>query len=216
MSLQEQPATGYVLRMEVSTSLSQSRHEAEATRTQCRRRPPRSADGPVPARAADALHVHGEKVPSAHMRRDHGARAARAGTSRYLTITLAGRTTVLSQNGRSGMVRSRTDLRGRYGLPLVAYDSTAGRPSADGRTLVLSVLWRNGFPVTRDSGRRRRRRRSQFAVACGRSRNADRCTARPTAHRPQAPLPPRAGARRAGAQPLTGRRCPITPRSNRK
>jgi hypothetical protein len=63
--------------------------------------------------------------------------------SRYLSVTLAGRTAVLAQ--RAGAVVSRADLRGRFGIPLVAYDATAGGVSTDGRTLVL-IRPRTRFP----------------------------------------------------------------------
>jgi hypothetical protein len=69
------------------------------------------------------------------------------GGSRYLTVTLGGRTAVLSQNASSGVVRNRSNLRGRFGIPLVAYDSTAGGLSHDGRTLVL-IRPRTRFPRT--------------------------------------------------------------------
>ena len=65
-------------------------------------------------------------------------------SSRYLSITLRNRTAVLAQRA-DGEVTSRTDLRGRFGIPLVAYDSTAGGISADGRTLVL-IRPRARFP----------------------------------------------------------------------
>jgi hypothetical protein len=71
--------------------------------------------------------------------------ASTDGASRYLTVTLGGRTAVLAQRVATGAVTSRLELPGRFGVPLVAYDSTAGGLSADGRTLVL-INPRSGFP----------------------------------------------------------------------
>ncbi len=87
--------------------------------------------------AADGLPLPVEESPSGVLAPD--------GASRYLTVTLGGRTAVLAQQAATGDVTSRFDLRGRYGIPLVAYDSTAGGVSADGRTLVL-IRPRAGFP----------------------------------------------------------------------
>jgi hypothetical protein len=57
------------------------------------------------------------------------------------------RTAVLAQRAAGGAGRSRAELRGRFGIPVVAYDSTAGGVSADGRTLVL-IRPRARFPRT--------------------------------------------------------------------
>ena len=94
---------------------------------------------PAATAAADGLPLPVEESPSGVLSPDGG--------SRYLTVTLGGRTAVLSQNASSGVVRSRSDLRGRFGIPLVAYDSTAGGLSHDGRTLVL-IRPRARFPRT--------------------------------------------------------------------
>jgi hypothetical protein len=94
---------------------------------------------PAATAAADGLPLPVEESPSGVLSSDGG--------SRYLTVTLGGRTAVLSQNAQSGVVRSRSDLRGRFGIPLVAYDSTAGGLSHDGRTLVL-IRPRARFPRT--------------------------------------------------------------------
>jgi hypothetical protein len=64
---------------------------------------------------------------------------------RYLTVSIAGRTAVLAQSTSTGRVTSRSDLRGRFGVPAVAFDATAGGISADGATLVL-VRARDVFP----------------------------------------------------------------------
>lgn len=87
--------------------------------------------------AADGLPLPVEDSPNGVLSRD--------GASRYLTVTLSGHTAVIAQRASSGAITSRTDLPGRFGVPLVAYDSTAGGISADGRTLVL-VRPRAGFP----------------------------------------------------------------------
>ncbi|MEY2513679.1 MAG: hypothetical protein QOJ89_1037 [bacterium] len=92
---------------------------------------------PVATAAADGLPLPVEDSPSGVLSHD--------GASRYLSVTLADRTAVLAQDAVSGEVRSRAELRGRFGIPLVAYDSTAGGVSADGRTLVL-IRPRRAFP----------------------------------------------------------------------
>jgi hypothetical protein len=95
--------------------------------------------------AADGLPLPVEESPN-------GVSAA-DGASRYLSVTVAGRTAVLAQRAATGAITSRLQLPGRFGIPLVAYDSTAGGLSADGRTLVL-IRPRQGFP----------RRTTTFAV----------------------------------------------------
>jgi hypothetical protein len=67
------------------------------------------------------------------------------GDGRYLAVTVAGRTALLRQSTANGTVTQRTDLGGRFGIPVVAVDATGGGISHDGRTLVL-VRARNGFP----------------------------------------------------------------------
>jgi hypothetical protein len=95
--------------------------------------------------AADGLPLPVEESPNGV--------AAADGASRYLSVTAGGRTAVLAQKTATGAVTSRLQLPGRFGIPLVAYDSTAGGLSADGRTLVL-IRPRAGFP----------RRTTTFAV----------------------------------------------------
>jgi hypothetical protein len=94
---------------------------------------------PAATAAADGLPLPVEESAGGVLSSD--------GASRYLTVTIAGRTAVLSQNAASSVVRSRSDLRGRFGIPLVAYDSTAGGLSHDGQTLVL-IRPRARFPRT--------------------------------------------------------------------
>ena len=100
---------------------------------------------PAGPAAADGLPLPVEESPNGVASSD--------GASRYLTVTLRGRTAVLAQRAATGAVTSRATLRGRYGIPLVAYDSSAGGLSTDGRTLVL-IRPRAGFP----------RRTTTFAV----------------------------------------------------
>jgi hypothetical protein len=95
--------------------------------------------------AADGLPLPVEDSPS-------GVRAP-DGASRYLSVTLGGRTAVLAQAAAGGAITSRADLRGHFTIPLVAYDSSAGGISGDGRTLVL-IRPRTSFP----------RRETTFAV----------------------------------------------------
>ena len=100
---------------------------------------------PAGPAAADGLPLPVEESPSGVLSSD--------GASRYLAVTLGGRTAVLAQRAKTGAVTNRVELAGRFGIPLVAYDSTAGGVSADGRTLVL-INPRSGFP----------RRATTFAV----------------------------------------------------
>jgi len=92
---------------------------------------------PVAPAAADGLPLPVEDSPSGVLSLD--------GSSRYLSITLGDRTAVLAQNASGGAVTSRTELRGRFTIPLVAYDSTGGGISGDGHTLVL-IRPRRSFP----------------------------------------------------------------------
>jgi hypothetical protein len=92
---------------------------------------------PAAGAAADGLPLPVEESPNGV--------ASPGGASRYLTVTLGGRTAVLAQDAATGAVFGRVQLRGRFGIPLVAYDATAGGISGDGRTLVL-IRPRSGFP----------------------------------------------------------------------
>lgn len=92
---------------------------------------------PAAPAAADGLPLPVEDSPNGALSPD--------GASRYLTVSLAGRTAILQQRAKTGALMSRLDVPGRFGIPLVAYDSTAGGVSHDGRTLVL-IRPRNGFP----------------------------------------------------------------------
>jgi len=92
------------------------------------------AAGPA---AAAGLPLPAEDSPSGVL--------APGGVNRYLTVTLGGRTAVLAQRAAGGAVTGRVVLRGRFGVPLVAYDSTPGGVSGNGRTLVL-IRPRTRFP----------------------------------------------------------------------
>ncbi len=92
---------------------------------------------PAAPASADGLPLPVDDSPSGVLSPD--------GAIRYLSVTLAGHTAILQQRARTGAVTSRANLRGRFGIPLVAYDSTAGGISHDGSTLVL-IRPRSGFP----------------------------------------------------------------------
>jgi len=57
---------------------------------------------------------------------------------RYLTIPAGSRTALAAVSTADGAVLNWTELPAGWGIPLVAYDGTAGGLSADGRTLVLA------------------------------------------------------------------------------
>ncbi len=101
--------------------------------------------GPAAPAAADGLPLPVDDSPNGVAAPDGGVR--------YLSVAIGERTAVLAQRAKDGAVTSRLDLRGHFGIPLVAYDSTAGGISADGRTLVL-INPRKGFP----------RRETTFAI----------------------------------------------------
>jgi hypothetical protein len=92
---------------------------------------------PAAPAVADGLPLPVEDSPSGVLSPD--------GTSRYLTVTLGGRTALLAQRAHDGAMTGRSTMRGYYGIPLVAYDSTAGGIAHDGRTLVL-IRPRTRFP----------------------------------------------------------------------
>lgn len=100
---------------------------------------------PAAPAAADGLPLPVEESPNGVSAPD--------GARRFLSVTVGGHTAVLAQKAATGAITSRLQLGGRFGIPLVAYDSTAGGLSADGRTLVL-IRPRAGFP----------RRTTTFAV----------------------------------------------------
>ena len=101
--------------------------------------------GPAAPAAADGLPLPVDDSPSGVTAPD--------GETRYLSVALGDRTAILGQRTSDGAVVRRANLRGTFGIPLVAYDSSAGGISADGRTLIL-INPRKGFP----------RRETTFAI----------------------------------------------------
>jgi hypothetical protein len=95
----------------------------------------------TPAAAADGLPIVGTDAGPDGI-------ASSAGDVRYVTLA-AGRNTMLARVDINGgrVVRSRF-LRGRFTIPVVAYDASASGLSADGETLVL-VRPRATFPQSR-------------------------------------------------------------------
>jgi hypothetical protein len=86
-----------------------------------------------------------------------------ASGDRYVTIDRGEGTLVERIARNSGKVLRFTTLKGTFTIPAVAYDSSAGGLSADGRTLVL-IQPRTSFP----------RRRTTFAVLGARGLRARR------------------------------------------
>ena len=60
------------------------------------------------------------------------------GGDRFVTLPSGASTILAAVRQRSGEVSSYRRVPGRYTIPAVAYDGTAGGLSADGRTLVLT------------------------------------------------------------------------------
>ena len=75
------------------------------------------------------------------------------GLTRFFTASARGRTAVIAQDARDGSVIAAEMLKGRFTVPLVSYDGTAGGLSGDERTVVL-IRPRPAFP----------RKRTSFAV----------------------------------------------------
>lgn len=71
--------------------------------------------------------------------------AARSGAARYVTVPANGNTVVARVDPQNGRILASRLLRGRFTIPAVAYDGSAGGLSADGRTLVL-IQPRASFP----------------------------------------------------------------------
>jgi hypothetical protein len=63
------------------------------------------------------------------------------GGKRYVALAAGGRTVVAAVRVDGGRVIRYRALRGTFGVPVVAFDGTAGGVSADGRTLVLSPAY---------------------------------------------------------------------------
>jgi hypothetical protein len=68
-----------------------------------------------------------------------------AGAARYVTMRAGAGTVAVRVEQRGGRVTASRFLRGRFAIPVVAYDGSAAGVSADGRTLVL-VRPRQTFP----------------------------------------------------------------------
>ena len=60
------------------------------------------------------------------------------GDTRFVTLNTPGSTVVAAIRVRDGRVLRSRALRGLYGVPLVAYDGTAGGLSGDGKSLALA------------------------------------------------------------------------------
>jgi hypothetical protein len=65
---------------------------------------------------------------------------APGGAFRYVALPAGASNAVAVVRVRTGRVERYATVRGAYGVPLVAFDGSAGGISADGRTLVLSSL----------------------------------------------------------------------------
>jgi hypothetical protein len=68
-----------------------------------------------------------------------------AGAARYVTVRAGAGTVAVRVEQRGGRVTASRFLRGRFAIPVVAYDGSAAGVAADGRTLVL-VRPREKFP----------------------------------------------------------------------
>jgi hypothetical protein len=64
----------------------------------------------------------------------------RTGEHRFTAVPLATKTVLTKSQTRGGRVLRASILRGRWGVPVVAHDGTAGGLSADGKTLVLTHI----------------------------------------------------------------------------
>src|SRR5438067_2526620 len=60
------------------------------------------------------------------------------GNMRYVTVPAASWTTVEAIQRRGGKVFGMLNVKGTWGIPLVAYDGTTGGLLPDGRTLLLA------------------------------------------------------------------------------
>src|SRR2546421_11031926 len=60
------------------------------------------------------------------------------GNMRYVTVPAASWTTLEAIQRRGGKVYGMLNLKGTWGIPLVAYDGTTGGLLPDGRTLLLA------------------------------------------------------------------------------
>src|SRR5258708_7490700 len=67
-----------------------------------------------------------------------------SGHVRYTAVSRAGTTVVQAAGVPTGRVLRSSTLRGAYGVPLVAYDGTAGGVTRDSKLLVLETAGTNG------------------------------------------------------------------------
>lgn len=98
------------------------------------------AAAPVSESRADGLPLPVDESPSGVV--------SERGNLRFVTAETERRTTVIVQAVDGARVLGSTVLRGRFTVPRVAYDGSAGGVSADGRTLVL-IRPRSRFPRSR-------------------------------------------------------------------
>lgn len=95
----------------------------------------------VPAARGDGLPVLNIDVSAKGV-------AAPGGTVRYVTVTPGNVTVVEAIAKRTGRIVRSAYWQGKFTIPAVAYDGTAGGLSADRNTLVL-IAPREGFPRVR-------------------------------------------------------------------
>jgi hypothetical protein len=88
-----------------------------------------AAGGPVPAMQGPSVRVPGSAAG-------------------YVAVGIGGRTLVEQVLRPTGAIGRTLTIRGRYGVPGVAYDTSTTGLSADGRTLVLAQIL-DRFPVRR-------------------------------------------------------------------
>jgi hypothetical protein len=86
---------------------------------------------------AGAAEARADGLPVVGVDAGPGGVPAEGGEVRYVTLPARGGTVVARVERRDGLVPGSTFLRGRFVVPVVAYDGSAGGLSADGRTLVL-------------------------------------------------------------------------------
>jgi hypothetical protein len=94
---------------------------------------------------ATAQAASGDGLPVPFDGGDNIGVASLDGDFRYATVAAGGSTAAVRIATGTGEIQRSTELRGDYGVPLVAYDGTPSGLSADGETLVL-IRPRVGFP----------------------------------------------------------------------
>jgi hypothetical protein len=86
---------------------------------------------------ATAQAASGDGLPVPFDGSDNAGVASLDGNFRYATVAAGGSTAAVRIATGTGEIQRSTELRGDYGVPLVAYDGTPSGLSADGETLVL-------------------------------------------------------------------------------